>query len=248
MPTSSACERAEIAKDWIPDPSSSLFRLYVANDDRARGRAWIRQRRRRSDIFAAARSLMEATGYDGVQMQAIAAQCDISPQTIYNLVGTKADVMEQAASDWVESIRVSALRRAAEVHVTSAFLIIEMFWVSALRYADWVRIASKSSSVPGDPLNRAFYISAKSALSRELQRLESLGALRGGVDVDSLARQLTATSHISICNWCAQPTSVASYRRDLISGPGAMLRAWLHGPDLSRLERYLDAAAVAHSL
>jgi len=42
---------------------------------------------------------MKIAGYDGVQMQATAAHCNTFAQTIYNLVGAKAQLMEQAAAD-----------------------------------------------------------------------------------------------------------------------------------------------------
>ena len=88
-------------------------------------------------------------------------------------------------------------------------------------------------------MTRAFYRAATDALTAEILALASRGALRQDADVASLARQLTATAHITIGNWCADPGDVASYQRDLISGPGAMLRAWLRGPELSKLERHL---------
>jgi AcrR family transcriptional regulator len=223
----------------VPDPSASLFRESISDNDYAKGRAWIGQHCRRSDIFAAARTLMKAAGYDGVQMQAIAAQCNISAQTIYNLVGAKAQVMQQAAADWVAGIRAAAVGRAPHRGVNAVFLMIEMFWDSALMHADWVRIASQHSTAPRDPLTRAFYQAATSALVAEIRGLQSRGALRCDTDVDSLARQLTATAHITIGNWSANPTDVVSYRRDLVSGPGAMLRAWLQGPELLKLERYI---------
>ena len=184
---------------------------------------------------------MKIAGYEGVQMQAIAAQCNISAQTIYNLVGAKAEVMEHAAADWVEGIRAAAVSRAPHADVNAVFLMIEMFWDSALMHAEWVRIASQSSAAPGDPLTRAFYRAATSALTSEIRGLNRRGALREDADVDSLARQLTATAHITIGNWCAEPTDVLAYRRDLVSGPGAMLRAWLRGSELAMLERYLAA-------
>jgi AcrR family transcriptional regulator len=234
--------------EWsgIPDPSASLFRMSASGDDYAKGRAWVGQHCRKSDIFAAARSLMKAAGYDGVQMQAIAAQCNISAQTIYNLVGSKAQVMEQAAADWVESIRAAAVSREREAGVSSVFLMIEMFWDSALVHADWVRIASKHSAARGDPLTGAFYRAATTALTSEVRGLQERGALRCDADVESLARQLTATAHITISNWCAESIDVQSYRRDLISGPGAMLRAWLQGPELSKLECYIAARRTAY--
>ena len=228
-------------KNGAPDPSASLFRESIAGGDHTKGRAWIGQHSRRSDIFAAARTLLRDAGYDGVQMQAIAAQCNISAQTIYNLVGAKAAVMEQAAADWVAGICAAANRYAPLVGVNPVFLILEMFWDSALLHTDWVRIASKLSAAPGDPLTRAFYKAATSALTSEIRSLKARGAMRSDADVDSLARQLTATAHITIGNWCAEPTDVAAYHRDLISGPAAMLRAWLQGPELTKLENYINA-------
>jgi AcrR family transcriptional regulator len=232
---------AVIGPDDIPDPAASLFRTVRSGQVQLSNRGWLGQRGRRSDIYAAARILMTDAGYDGVQMQQIAARCNISPQTIYNLVGAKTQVMEQAAADWVDGIRAAAVRRAPLADVNSAFLMVEMFWDSALTYRDWVRIASLSSASPNDPLNRAFYRAALVALTAEIRGLKNRGALRQDADVDSLARQLTATAQITIGNWSVHPSDVSSFRRDLISGPAAMLRAWLQGCEAAKLEHYLQA-------
>ena len=83
----------------VPDPSASLSCKSISDHDHGKGRARVAQHCRRSNIFAAARTLMKIAGYDGVQMQATAAHCNIFAQTIYNLVGAKAQLMEQAAAD-----------------------------------------------------------------------------------------------------------------------------------------------------
>jgi AcrR family transcriptional regulator len=223
----------------VPDPSDSLFRDLNSTRTAPRGRAWVSQRSRRSNIYAAARTLLKRAGYDGVQMQAIAAHCNISPQTIYNLVGSKSEVLEQAAADWVQGIHEAAVARARVLHVNAAFLMIEMFWESALTQADWVRVSSLYSATPRDPLTRAYYRAAESALRDILEGSKSRGAIRLDVDVESLARQLTAIAHVTITRWCAEPGDVAAYRRDLVSGPGSMLRASLQGGELAALERHI---------
>jgi AcrR family transcriptional regulator len=239
MATSRSTDDGAITQSSVPDPSLSLFREFKSAPDAPRGRAWVGQHSRRSDIYAAARALLQRAGYDGVQMQAIAAQCNISPQTIYNLVGSKAQVLEQAAADWVHGIHVAAVARSRALHADAAFLMIEMFWESALTQPEWVRMSSRYSSTPRDPLTRAYYRAAESALRDILEPLKSRGSLRTDVDVCSLARQLTAIAHATITRWCAEPGSVDDYRRDLISGPGAMLRASLQGETLAALERYI---------
>ncbi len=223
----------------VPDPTTSLFRDLGPQAPAQRGRAWVGQRSRRSRIYAAARALLKSAGYEGVHMQDIAARCEISAQTIYNLVGSKAQVLEQAAADWVEGIHTVAVARARELQVNTPYLMIELFWESALSEADWVRVSSAYSSAPRDPLTRAFYRASESALRADLDELKRRGALRADADPPSLARQLTALAHVTITRWCAEPGDVAAYRRDLHSGPGAILRASLQGEELTRLERYM---------
>lgn len=184
---------------------------------------------------------------EGVHIRAIAERCDLSAQTIYNLVGDKTAVMEQSATDWIAAIRVAAVRRSPHAEINSAFLMLEMFWDSALAHPAFVLHASRSSSTPRDAMHRVFYQAAMAGLQAELGKLTHEGALRRGVDVASLARQLTGASHVSICNWCATRRDVVSYARDLNIGPGAMLRAWLQGPELSKLERYSAAREQALS-
>ncbi len=103
------------ASAGVPDPTTSLFRDLGSRAPTNRGRAWVGQRSRRSRIYAAARSLLKSAGYEGVHMQDIAAQCQISAQTIYNLVGSKAQVLEQAAADWVDGIHTVAAARCGRM-------------------------------------------------------------------------------------------------------------------------------------
>jgi len=227
-----------IASAWparaIPDP---LQPQLARSGDGAEGWRWHDQRRRRACILAAARKAMTRGSFEDVQLRAIARHSGVSVQTVYNLVGNRAELMEASAADWVSAIAAEARSQAMHHDLNTCFTLLAMFWSSALTRRTYVESAVRTSVMEAAPLARPFQQAGKAEFLSDLRRLEALGMVRDGVDVASLARQLTLSAYATICAWVMEGYDLAGYRADLVHGPGMMLAGALQGEELRRLER-----------
>ena len=63
----------------------------------------------RREILVAARRLFAARGYKGTKIADIAAQAGVSPQTIYNSVGSKSDLLAGIVDSMELELRIEEL-------------------------------------------------------------------------------------------------------------------------------------------
>lgn len=226
--------------DWlfrdVPDPLASLAR-YFAAQDRGLGRRWTMQRQRRSTILATTRRLMTERDFAQVHVQDVASTCGMSVQTIYNLVGSRAEMIGASAEEWVFAISEAAKQEAAERDVNEIFALLVLLWSSAIVHADYVRSASRSTIADVGMLRQRFHRAGIEVFRTKLAQLRAENHLRATVDVPSLARQLALTANVAISTWAVDGHPVAGFKNDLLNGPGLMLMGALQGEELRRLEQ-----------
>ena len=223
----------------IPDPLQPQLTKPTNGPE---GWRWHDQRRRRACILAAARKVMTRENFEDVQLRAIARHSGVSVQTIYNLVGNRAELLEASAADWVAAIAAEARAQSARHDLNACFTLLGMFWNAALARPAYVESAVRTSVLEAAPLARPFQQAGMAEFQTDLRRLAALGMVRDGVDVASLARQLTLVAYTTICGWVMERYDLAGYRADLIHGPGMMLAGALQGEELRRLERGMAMA------
>ncbi|MET0985348.1 MAG: TetR/AcrR family transcriptional regulator [Steroidobacteraceae bacterium] len=225
-------------KPTVPDPAAPFMDHLAV---RARGQRWLTQRIKRSRILAATRMCMAQTGADGVQLRPIAAHCGLSVQSIYNIVGGRAQVLYDSSEDWVEFLAADARKEhAGALDSCLLFGIVEKFWATPLRWPDYVTQAAATSATPVQPLNEAFVLAATKVLYEEIVQLRHRGLLRASVDPRSLAHQLTLVVHALICSWTVDRYDVKQYRNELINGPALMMLGAVCGDERTRLENCID--------
>jgi AcrR family transcriptional regulator len=219
-----------------PDPLQPLFQPEGAAE---KGRQWLAMRRRRSQILAAARLLISEVGVENVHLHQIAARSQMAVQTLYNLVGDRATVLGASSEEWITAIATLARFESRRLQTDPAFMLIALCWIAAMKDRAYVDNATLGSFSPDSPLRRHFISATEREIAAELYVLLQSGELAPFVDVRSLARQLTLTANSTITGWILEPFAEADFMRDLINGPGLMLRAALKGAALERLERSL---------
>lgn len=226
------------AMQWgnVPDPCRPLSDLFRASDAQF-GQRWIQQRQRRSEILAAARALMTETACEQVRLQEVAATCGISIQTIYNIIGNREELMSASGEEWVAAIAAVAGQTAEAQDLNASFVMLAMFWDAGLTQPGYVHSAARSTLADYGSLRARFSRAGTQVLLADLQRAGLRGGVRAGVDITSLARQLALLANVTICTWSAERYDLATFRRELINGPGLMLAGALQGEELRRLER-----------
>lgn len=233
------CAVSQHDKLIFPDPCQALW-LHQNVDAQRVGIRWIKQRRLRSRVFAHARSELAEKGLEGIQLRTIARDCEISVQTIYNLVGDRSEVITQSADEWVSALGKAALQRVVAGEISEVIAILGTFWCAPLRSRNFVSNATQSSMLPNSEINRAFRDNAVRLVTESLRTLRTNDQLRASVHIPSLARQLVSTTQMGIYEWTIAPGDIRSYWNEFEHGPALMLLASAIGQETTRIEASLQ--------
>jgi AcrR family transcriptional regulator len=136
----------------------------------------------RSEIVEAARRLMVTKGYIGTSIAAIATEAQVSVQTIYNSVGTKADLLSavldlMAAGEATRSVPEIMRERAQHAPDAASFIAV---------LADWfVEVNARTG-----PIHQV--INQAAALDRQAAEIERRRAAQRLRNYSEAAAQLRA--------------------------------------------------------
>jgi len=222
----------------VPDPCTPLSHVLSTSQLRA-GPGWVAQRQRRSNILAAARLLMARSSLEEVHLQEVASHCGISVPTIYNIIGRRAEMMDASAREWVAAIAAVARRDAEALGTNAIYTMLAMCWSSALTESSYVDSAVRSNLSTSAPLRQAFLAAGTREHLHDFIALQRAGAVREGVDIAALSRQLAMSAYATICNFAVDRYDVEHFRRELAFGPGLMLMGALVGDQRVCLERQI---------
>src|SRR3954447_6276052 len=157
----------------------------------------------RAEILRAAREQFVATGYAATSLKGIAAQAGVSVQTLYDSVGSKADLVRRLSDLIDEEAQVGEIARElptatdpmAVVAVPAAITcrIVE-------RCGDIVRIGldGARTEVGLAPIIAEGGRRPRAGARRVAERLATLDALAPGVGVDAAATSIAALSDIRL--------------------------------------------------
>ncbi len=227
------------ARPEIPDPCRpACLHRYGAMRAQPGGKRWHSHQERRSQILAAARRLLTDRGLDGVCFRAIADLCEISVPTIYNVVGDRGRVMNDASAEWVQWVALAAASRAAGG--SPALTVLEAFWASGPDHPQFTANAVKDTFFPQSRIGEAFHNTGYGLIRDMLRELRAGERLRPHVSIDRLAWHLTRSTHAGIANWSLHPYDRAEFRAEFADGPGLMFLGAVQGAEIKTVERTLE--------
>jgi AcrR family transcriptional regulator len=158
---------------------------------------------RRAHILAVALRLIEERGYGGVTMRELAAAAGVSVPTLYNLCGSKDELLRQAVAEGFDPVslrpdrRLRGHRRMLAILETGAEEIDRQpgFYRSMLAMVT----RSRQAQVPMLGIGARLYAEVLAAL----EELHDLGHLAPWVDRPVMAERLTATCVTAALEWAA---------------------------------------------
>ena len=148
-----------------------------------------RQQQREVNILAAARQALTEKGYDGVTMNALAEKAGVVKKTLYNLYGSKDDLLLAAISEVIDSYRgqgSGADRGIAAIIASRAAATRQI--VATPEYAE----AMTRALVQAEAGHALVRVLLKDAVANNLSNLQvaaANGELEPHVDIAELAEQ-----------------------------------------------------------
>lgn len=248
MPTTATAQaRCEALRPLVPDPCLPSFEEPQGIAGRRISRRTLNQRRTRSQILGSTRQLVAEAGLANVHMQDVAERAGLSIQTLYNVVGTRAEMLNSATTEWMILLARNAVRAASTNDVNATFAMIESFWAGAV---DQRRYTCNLVDDKGTHalLENGFIRGATTVVAQQLFSLQASGRLVAWVDVQLLARHIAVSSHSCTRQWLAAPYDESRFRDTLVNSCGLLLRGAVCGPEVERVERGLSGAWSAAPL
>ena len=125
----------------IPDvPDAADPWLNGADTSRFPSRRVAAHRIKRAQLLAATRRRIASEGHRGVTLGMIAADCDTTVQTVFNLAGNKFELFKAAIGEHGASLNVAANHH--QHYPAMALGFADAIWASALRNPDYVKEAA----------------------------------------------------------------------------------------------------------
>jgi AcrR family transcriptional regulator len=165
------------------------------------GRRDINKAVRRNAILDAAVSLLNQQPSDDISTEEIAALAGVAPATVYNLVGTRDDLVHALVARVLAELGTSLSELDPADPIAAAQLIIDqtvaVFVSDSAAFRQVVAIGQRGLAQRSESLDpSALQVSA-------MRRAQELGILRDDIDAAGLARQIFLSYTGAITRWSA---------------------------------------------
>jgi len=232
------CQRVRIAPSsqiCVPDAGCALF-----IDDKASGNpVRIDQRIRRSRILAGARRLLSENGFDLLSIQRLAADLDLSKQTIYNLIGTKRDVASTAIID--QLAWMAATVRLAPEGSNKILGMVDLYCDNVRRNPNYFRHAALAMFQRDRSLCMEVRSMQQAWFNLWLRGHALEGRLRPDVDLGLLARQLVVLNEANMLDLANGLCDEDELICNLVASHGMMLRGAATHAETEVIDRWMHS-------
>lgn len=208
------------------DPANCIMQANgeLTTELRRRDYGRIEQRRRRARILSTARHLFAQRGRDGFALKEVAEICDVSVQTIYNLVGGRSQVMAGAVNEFIEASFVFA----SDLGHPVAFLeLAKVYWMTAATHPGYMRNTSLYFFSSHLEYRQAIQSFVTRNFAQSLGALKRRGYFGAAVDTQALARRFSCMTGAVVYDWAVGTRTLDELRCDLVEGHAALLRSAL---------------------
>lgn len=180
------------------------------------GQRDLNKARRRDAILDAALSLLDQRPSDEVSTEEIAALAGVAPATVYNLVGTRDDLVHALVGRVLTELGDSLSALDPADPIAGAVLIIEqtvaVFVADSAAFRQVVAIGQRGLARRGESLDPSrFQVTA-------MRQAQVLGILRDDIDAAGLARQIFLSYTGAITRWSAGHLDDEGFRTAARSG------------------------------
>ena len=162
-----------------------------------------RQEERQRRILDVARQEISRVGYDAITMQALAVAAGVSTKTLYNLYGSKDELLLAAVAELLGNLEQKTEVDSAEAGIPRLLAFTGVVFaqvVSAPRYAE-VMARTLFQANPGQRLVEILLGNTLRLTRQALQAEQAAGGLIASADVAALAEQLAANQWGLILLW-----------------------------------------------
>ena len=193
---------------------------------------------RRSRILTAAREIIAADGYEALTMRSLAEASHVTVPTIYNLIGSKEQVLFAAVEDQNARFLASVEAATALDPVDRVLALVDATTTELLRMSRYYRTLIRLlwlSDRP-TPATQAVESALGGQVARVVEALADAGDLAPYTDTRSLRVQLRSLLDASSLQWARGQIDDAAFPQVATHGCTLLLLGATRGKTRERLE------------
>lgn len=189
---------------------------------------------RRERILEAARSIIAEAGYAGLSMRVLARASRVTVPTIYNLIGSKEDVLVEAVADQTRRFVAGLEGRSDLLSVIEA--AIDDFVALPAYYRSLLPALAASSSAAGRQSQRAM----RKQIEAALRAARAAGDLKEGMDPRVLSQRIQTHFDATSMQWSDGYLDDAAFRAAALFEAALVGVAIFEGPAAKRFQQMLE--------
>ena len=220
----------------VPDAADPwLSAVGCAQVNRPIGRRVLTHRIKRAQVLAATRRRIASEGHRGVTLGMIAADCDTTVQTVFNLAGNKFELLKSAIAEHGSSLNITAHHWKSYPVLALGFA--DAIWASAQRNPEYI----KEAALVFDSMCRSSGTVARSAGTALLESVlcDIREDIRATSNLASIAGMLSSLIATTMLEWAQDGLETNRLRTELINrialiligavspAKGAQIESWL---------------------
>lgn len=202
-----------------------------------------RQLARQSMILAAAREMLDEGGYDGLTMRGLARKAGVAQGTLYNLYGSKDDLVIAAVDDLLEGLGEEITRRTPEPGIDAILTQAQVTGANIQAAPAYAAAMTRIVMNAQDDARMVELVFSRyyPAVRRCLHAAEKAGELVEDVNVDAVARHMSGNSWGVILLWVMGMLPIEQIVRERERSALLVLIGITREPRRSQLEERLQA-------
>lgn len=225
----------------IPDTDTAIAGRRDSDPAMAGG-LWSRQLSRRAEILRQTRILIGHQGYAGFTIRKVAENSEVAPQTIYNLLGDREQVLDAAIGQHVAAMITAA--RKLDGPPGFFMRLADVLWGHALKNSGYARTVIRAQLITGHRIQGVL----TTAYRAELAVMAEQGQLRSGVDIGLVADCMQAGITMTAFRWADGPDDDLLLRRQVVTSLGLPLLGAMTTPARRPVEQWIDTIQAGNTV
>lgn len=174
----------------------------------------MRQKERRSFILSEARTMIAECGTKGFNVRALAVKCEMSAQTVYNIVGGREDITRQAIEEHFEAVIRYAESRGELIEFFKIMAGVFFYW--SRECPEYLRSLTMEYFRIIDPTFSTIHGSVIGAISKKLNSSPLCGGLLHS-EVEEIACSIHAQMAFAAFEWSNFRFDEVEFEQRLVS-------------------------------
>lgn len=202
---------------------------------------------RRAAILATVRHMICELGCDQVKMRTLAHRSEVTPPTIYSLVGGRHEVLRDALHEGL-CAKFSLAKRRAEIENINPVLAFISCKIDAIEnYPSYYKNVARGARL--SQLDASTVLGIDRAITqwihRQLKIMERAGQIKSPqhISLDAAAAVVARQLSNAVMNWSSGSVSWPTVRSELIAGASLAMLALVTQAEQARIEAWLDRHA-----